>query len=236
LNTPLPLPTDALNRLVHKLHYAAYSWGFEAGKVGQHVDTVIAGNKSEAALKEVLAGVAALAGREQVAESDKGHSTNALAEASTRGRDAAFKAWALAHNWPEGAFDQDVLIGALRGLQDLFTAGWDAASGASAGATKPNVPESESGVHQVSSAPPSQGAVQAPQGWQPLPENEDERAMFDSGTRMYGDVRLSIAHALRIWALAQPGGSYADQCRIMANEVVKLAAPSIPTDTEGGKA
>lgn len=46
---------DALSDLAHKLHYAAYSWGFEAGKVGTHVDTTIAGNKAEAALAALLA-------------------------------------------------------------------------------------------------------------------------------------------------------------------------------------
>lgn len=62
--------------------------------------------------------------------------------------------------------------------------------------------------------------------WTPLPEHADERRMFDSGTQLHGDVRLNIANILRIFAVAHPGGSYADQCRIMANEVVKLELPS----------
>jgi hypothetical protein len=49
-----PSQAPSIADLVHKLHYAAYSWGFEAGKVGQHVDTTIAGNKADAALDALL--------------------------------------------------------------------------------------------------------------------------------------------------------------------------------------
>ena len=75
--------------------------------------------------------------------------------------------------------------------------------------------------------------------WQPLPENPAERAMFDSGTKLHGDVRLNIAHMLRVFAFAQPGGSFAEQCRIMANEVAKLELPAgvaLPADFAQTKA
>jgi len=45
----------SLTDLAHKLSYAAYSWGFEAGKFGQHVDTDIAGIKAKAALDALIA-------------------------------------------------------------------------------------------------------------------------------------------------------------------------------------
>lgn len=60
-------------------------------------------------------------------------------------------------------------------------------------------------------------------------EDARECSMFDRGTQLHdGDVRLNMAHMLRIWACVHPGGSYAAQCHIMANEIVKLsaAAPS----------
>jgi hypothetical protein len=75
----------------------------------------------------------------------------------------------------------------------------------------------------------------APQWWKPLPEDADERRMFDSSAQLHGDVRLSIANMLRIFAVANPGGSYAEQCRIAANEVVKLnlsASPTAPPPTQ----
>jgi hypothetical protein len=74
--------------------------------------------------------------------------------------------------------------------------------------------------------------------WKPLPESADERAMFDRGTEMHGDVRLNIASTLRTFALAKDGGSFADMCRIMANEVAKLevprGVPSLSTTSDGG--
>jgi hypothetical protein len=42
-------------RLAHLAHYAIYSWGFEAGKVGQHVDTTIAQTKAARAYAALLA-------------------------------------------------------------------------------------------------------------------------------------------------------------------------------------
>lgn len=70
--------------------------------------------------------------------------------------------------------------------------------------------------------------------WEPLPERADERAGFDFGTKIHGDVRLNIAHVLKLWAIANPGGSYADMCRIMANEVVKLELPTPGVDVPVG--
>lgn len=56
------------------------------------------------------------------------------------------------------------------------------------------------------------------------PEHPDERRFFDNDVALSeGNVLLCIAHALRIWGAVQPGGSYADQCTIMANELLKLA-------------
>lgn len=43
-----------LRNLAHRLHYAAYSWGFEAGKVGDHPDTTLAGNNAAAALNALV--------------------------------------------------------------------------------------------------------------------------------------------------------------------------------------
>lgn len=48
---------DALIELAHKLYYAAYSFGFEAGKVGTHVDTTIAGNKARDALHALICAI-----------------------------------------------------------------------------------------------------------------------------------------------------------------------------------
>lgn len=63
--------------------------------------------------------------------------------------------------------------------------------------------------------------------WKPLPENPPEREQFDRAVALFGgDVRAHIAQALSIWAAVHDGGSYADQCRIMANEVAKLALPA----------
>jgi hypothetical protein len=47
-----------LIELAHRLHYAAYSFGFEAGKSGKVPDTTIAGNKAAAALNDLLRAIA----------------------------------------------------------------------------------------------------------------------------------------------------------------------------------
>jgi hypothetical protein len=64
--------------------------------------------------------------------------------------------------------------------------------------------------------------------WKPLPEDPEERAQFERGVKHCGDgdARHHIATALRIWAAVSPGGSYAAQCHIMANEVMKLQPPA----------
>jgi hypothetical protein len=51
-----------------------------------------------------------------------------------------------------------------------------------------------------------------------------ERDQFDRAVQQFydGDVRGHIAHVLRVWAQVHDGGSYAEQCRIMADEVLKL--------------
>jgi hypothetical protein len=56
---------------------------------------------------------------------------------------------------------------------------------------------------------------------------EAERESFDRAVRQFhdGDTRAHIAHVLTIWAAVHDGGSYADQCRIMAEEVLKLRLP-----------
>jgi hypothetical protein len=41
--------------MAHRLHYAAYSWGFNAGKVGANVETTVAANNADTALKDVIA-------------------------------------------------------------------------------------------------------------------------------------------------------------------------------------
>lgn len=69
---------------------------------------------------------------------------------------------------------------------------------------------------------PSAGA---PADWEPLPEVAAERRMFDQSAKVFGDVRVAIAQALAIFAVATPGGSFAASCNIMANEVAKLRLP-----------
>lgn len=64
---------------------------------------------------------------------------------------------------------------------------------------------------------------------QPCEENSREREIFDGEVvHAGGDVRAHIARSLRIWAAVHPGGSYAAQCKIMSNEVLKLHLPSAP--------
>lgn len=67
-----------------------------------------------------------------------------------------------------------------------------------------------------------------PVAWKSLPENPEERRGFDSSVSVFGDVRLAIAIALRTYGYCQPGGSFADQCFIMANEVAKLYTSPTP--------
>jgi hypothetical protein len=56
-------------------------------------------------------------------------------------------------------------------------------------------------------------------------ENPNERQQFDFGVRLYeGDPLRAIASALDTWGRMQQGGSYSEQCFIMANECLKAAA------------
>lgn len=65
---------------------------------------------------------------------------------------------------------------------------------------------------------------QMPAEWGDLPEDRAERDQFNKMLNIVadGDVRYAIAHALKIWSVTMPNGSFAKQCRIMANEVAKL--------------
>lgn len=60
--------------------------------------------------------------------------------------------------------------------------------------------------------------------WKPLPEDQNERITFDRALHnIYeGDARLAVANTLRTFSNAMPGGTFADTCRVMANEVAKL--------------
>lgn len=60
--------------------------------------------------------------------------------------------------------------------------------------------------------------------WKPLPEDQNERITFDRALHnIYeGDARLAVAITLRTFANAMSGGTFADTCRVMANEVAKL--------------
>ena len=64
--------------------------------------------------------------------------------------------------------------------------------------------------------------------WAVLTEEADERRSFDRGVALHGDVRLAIAHGLEMFAIAMPRGSFAEVCKIMANEVAKLHLPPAP--------
>ena len=56
-----------------------------------------------------------------------------------------------------------------------------------------------------------------------------EREFFASMVEDAGGKPLPvIARTLRIWASVQPGGSYADQCRIMAEALDRAADNSEP--------
>lgn len=60
-----------------------------------------------------------------------------------------------------------------------------------------------------------------------LPENPNERRMFDSGLTLFAGNKIAyIAATLKIWADQErhfhPGGSFGEQCAIMANELHKM--------------
>ena len=60
-----------------------------------------------------------------------------------------------------------------------------------------------------------------------LPENPDERRMFDDGLSLFAGNKLAyLAATLTIWANQErhfhPGGSFGEQCAIMANELHNL--------------
>jgi hypothetical protein len=65
----------------------------------------------------------------------------------------------------------------------------------------------------------------------PLPENSDERRMFDQSLDLFkGDKIACIAATLAIWAGQElnrhPGGSFGEQLAIMANELHAYASES----------
>ncbi|WP_312463554.1 hypothetical protein [Comamonas sp.] len=85
-----------------------------------------------------------------------------------------------------------------------------------------------------------QAEVQAePVDWDELPEDANERAMFDRNLDLYGgDPRVAIATALRLWANTRGNGSFGLMCAIYANEVAKMhiAAPQAqPADALDAK-
>jgi hypothetical protein len=68
-----------------------------------------------------------------------------------------------------------------------------------------------------------QAKASEPVDWVPGDEDAEERRQFEQMLDLYGyDTRLAIGNALKSFALARDGGSFAEQCRIMANEVAKL--------------
>lgn len=62
-------------------------------------------------------------------------------------------------------------------------------------------------------------------GTDPLLFREDraERQQFDMHTDLFGSPLKQIASCLDTWGRMQRGGSYAEQCFIMANECLKAA-------------
>lgn len=55
-----------------------------------------------------------------------------------------------------------------------------------------------------------------------LPEDADERRMFNSNIETFGGSLQAVSAALTIWSQTMPqDGSFAKQCAIMANEVGK---------------
>lgn len=101
----------------------------------------------------------------------------------------------------------------------------------------PRLKGAKSDATQAVSEPVATQPAEAVANWTPLPEDPQERAMFDGIVKRMGqgDVRLAIALALRTGSVAMPGGSLAEQFRIYANEIVKLrlpAAASAPEHTQ----
>jgi hypothetical protein len=81
----------------------------------------------------------------------------------------------------------------------------------------------DTGTFLVRPAPTEpRGASALPEGWTPLPEDAEERVQFENAVARHGDARLALAQMLKIWGLVQPGGTYARQCFIAANEIVQL--------------
>lgn len=58
--------------------------------------------------------------------------------------------------------------------------------------------------------------------WKRLSEDPEERKAFDASVDLHQNKALAIAHTLKIYAIAQPGGTFAAQLDIMANEVAAL--------------
>jgi hypothetical protein len=61
--------------------------------------------------------------------------------------------------------------------------------------------------------------------WDELPEDTDERRMFDHGAKVYGSPLMAIAVALRIQSHAlPPEGSQAKFLAIAANEIARAVS------------
>lgn len=57
-----------------------------------------------------------------------------------------------------------------------------------------------------------------------LPEDPDERRMFDEAAKTFGGPLRAVANALTVWSRASsPEGSFGKQLAIMANEVRRAA-------------
>lgn len=57
-----------------------------------------------------------------------------------------------------------------------------------------------------------------------LPEDPDERRMFDAAAETFGGPLRAVATCLALWGqTACPDGSFGKQCLIMANEVRRAA-------------
>ena len=57
-----------------------------------------------------------------------------------------------------------------------------------------------------------------------LPEDKDERRMFDESAKTFGGPLRAIANCLTVWGRsADPNGSFGKTCIIMANEVRRVA-------------
>ena len=55
------------------------------------------------------------------------------------------------------------------------------------------------------------------------PIDPREREFWNSVVADYGgDVLGAVARTLKLWAAVNPGGSYADQCQLMATDLIRI--------------